>query len=40
MMSTRPSLMGPMKVKSSLYRHAAEHTLLSVVDAKAATLCC
>jgi hypothetical protein len=31
---------GPDEVKSSSYRHAAELTLLSVVDAKAATLCC
>jgi hypothetical protein len=28
------------EVKSPLYRHAAELTLLSVVDAKAPTLCC
>jgi len=31
---------GPDEVKSPCDRHAAELTLLSVVDAEAATLCC
>jgi hypothetical protein len=38
-MSTRPSVMGPMRSSLPCDRHAAELTLLSVVDAKAATLC-
>src|SRR5580704_12745305 len=38
-MSTRPSVMGPMRSSPPCDRHAAELTLLSVVDAKAATLC-
>jgi hypothetical protein len=37
--STRPSVMGPMRSSPPCDRHAAELTLLSVVDAKAATLC-
>jgi hypothetical protein len=37
-MSTRPSVMGPMR--SSPQVIAAELTLLSVVGAEAATLCC
>ena len=36
----RPSVMGPMRSSPPCDRHAAELTLLSVVDAKAATLCC
>jgi hypothetical protein len=36
-MSPRPSVMGPMSPSD---RHAAELTLLSVVGAEAATLCC
>src|SRR6476659_7128319 len=39
-MSTRPSVMGPMRSSPPCDRHAAELTLLSVVDAEAATLCC
>jgi hypothetical protein len=39
-MSTRPSVMGPMRSSPPSDCHAAELTLLSVVDAKAATLCC
>ena len=39
-MSTRPSIMGPMGSSPPSDRHAAELTLLSVVDAIAATLCC
>ena len=38
-LSTRPSVMGPMRSSPPCDRHAAELTLLSVVDAKAATLC-
>jgi hypothetical protein len=34
-MSTRPSVMGPMRSSPSCDRHAAELTLLSVVDARA-----
>ena len=34
------SVMGPMRSSPPSDRHAAELTLLSVVDAKAATLCC
>ena len=37
---TRPSVMGPMRSSPPCDRHAAELTLLSVVDAEAATLCC
>ena len=37
--SSRPSVMGPMRSSPPCDRHAAELTLLSVVDAKAATLC-
>ena len=37
--STRSSVMGPMRSSPPCDRHAAELTLLSVVDAKAATLC-
>src|SRR5262245_5445291 len=36
-MSTRPSVMGQVFPSD---RHAAEHTLLSVVGAETATLCC
>ena len=32
--------MGPLMSSVPCYRHAAELTLLSVVDAEAATLCC
>ena len=39
-LDTRLFCNGPDEVKSPLYRHAAELALLSVVDAKAATLCC
>jgi hypothetical protein len=39
-MSTRPSVMGPVMSSLPDYRHAAELTLLSVVGAEAATLCC
>jgi hypothetical protein len=39
-MSTRPSVMGPMRSSPPIDRHAAELTLLSVVGAEAATLCC
>jgi hypothetical protein len=39
-MSTRPSVMGPMRSSPPCDRHAAELTLLSVVDAEAATPCC
>lgn len=39
-MSTRPSVMGPVRSSPPSYCHAAELTLLSVVSAKAATLCC
>jgi hypothetical protein len=35
-----PSVMGPMRSSPPCDRHAAELTLLSVVDAKPATLCC
>ena len=35
-----PFCNGPDEVKSPCDRHAAELTLLSVVDAEAATLCC
>ena len=35
-----PFCNGPDEVKSPRDRHAAELTLLSVVDAEAATLCC
>ena len=38
-MSTRPSVTGRCQVSPS-DRHAAELTLLSVVGAEAATLCC
>jgi hypothetical protein len=38
-MSTRPSVMGPMKSSPPCDRHVAELTLLSVVDAEAATSC-
>src|SRR4029077_5250069 len=37
---TRPSVMGPMRSSPPCDRPAAEPTLLSVVDAEAATLCC
>jgi hypothetical protein len=36
-MSTRPSVMGPMRSSPPCDRNAAELTLLPVVDAKAAT---
>jgi hypothetical protein len=39
-MSTRPSVMGPVMSSLPSDRHAAEFTLLSVVGAQAATLCC
>jgi hypothetical protein len=39
-MSTRPSVMGPAMSSLPSDRHAAELTLLSVVGAEAATLCC
>jgi len=39
-MSSRTSVMGPMRSSPPSYRHAAELMLLSVVSAKAATLCC
>jgi hypothetical protein len=39
-MSSRPSVMGPMRSSPPSDCHAAELMLLSVVDAKAATLCC
>ena len=39
-MSTRPSVMGPVMSSLPSDRHAAELTLLSVVGAEAATLCC
>jgi hypothetical protein len=35
-----PSVMGPMRSSPPSDRHAAELTLLSVVGAEAATLCC
>ena len=38
-MSTRPSVMGPMRSSPPGDRHAAELALLSVVSAEAATLC-
>lgn len=37
---TPTSVMGPMRSSPPCDRHAAELTLLSVVDAEAATLCC
>ena len=37
---TPASVMGPMRSSPPSYRHAAELMLLSVVSAKAATLCC
>ena len=37
---TRPSVMGPVMSSLPDDRHAAELTLLSVVGAEAATLCC
>src|SRR5262249_23970116 len=39
-MSTRPSVMGPVMSSLPQCRHAAELTLLSLVDPEAATLCC
>jgi hypothetical protein len=39
LVSPRPSVMGPMKSSPPSNRHAAGLTLLSVVDAKAATSC-
>jgi hypothetical protein len=39
-LNTRPSVMGPMRSSPPIDRHAAELTLLSVVGAEAATLCC
>jgi hypothetical protein len=39
-MSTRPSVMGPVMSSLPSDRHVAELTLLSVVGAEAATLCC
>src|SRR4029077_17893157 len=38
--STRPSLIAPMRSSPPWDRPAAELTLLPVVDAEAATLCC
>ena len=39
-MSTRPSVMGRIRSSPPNDRHVAELTLLSVVSAEAATLCC
>jgi hypothetical protein len=39
-MSTRPSVMGRVRLSPPNDRHVAELTLLSVVSAEAATLCC
>ena len=40
LMSIRPSVMGPVMSSLPSDRHGAELTLLSVVGAEAATLCC